>query len=403
MIQLNDLQKKFVIVLSIVTVACLVVAVSGYELFPSVFRSAKPSTQASGSNMATRPTTLPTVAATPTFGPPPDPKVVLGIDGDQPSAYPGITWIRLNYRTCGNSHLSGGKLINKVQLYRSRGIHVLLLLCQRPGLQLLDTTRLQDVARAGADAVACGNEQMKHNTYTTYVPPDSFAHFFDLCQSAVHAVNPNAPVLLGSLDPHVGGIDFQPLMDQVNYLDMMEKAMNTQVHPGGHWSWRSQTLGLIDSWHNGFPTQNTNSLQALFTFWAQQFHVDLASGALGQHIWVVEGTGCVYECGLNSNYQISVAHILTLITDVQTSMHYGVPFFYFSGKDFVQQNQFWPMGVLSATGHAKPLRQDLKLGDRTLDLTCSTGQVQVINQEQLLAKLYSGCSPPGNYTTVLTN
>ena len=288
-----------------------------------------------------------------------------------------------------------------IQAYHSQGVRVLLLLCQSPGLRLLDIKRINDVAQSGADAIACGNEEMKHNAYNTYVPPDSFARFFDLCESTAHAVNPARPVLLGSLDPHVGGIDHQPLLDQVTYLNAMQTAMNTSVHPGGHWSWRSQILGLIDSWHNGFPSQSTNSLGALFTFWAQQFGVDLANGALGQHLWVVEGTGCVTGCGLYSSLQVSVAHILTLIIDVQTSMRYQIPFFYFSGEDFIQQGTFWPMGVLTTTGHQKSLRQDLTLGARALNLTCSSGQVHVVAQEELLAKLYSGCTLPPNYVTVL--
>jgi hypothetical protein len=260
---------------------------------------------------------------------------------------------------------------------------------------------INDVAQAGADAVACGNEEMKHNTYPTYVSPQDFARFFDLCERTVQAARPGVTVLLGSLDPHVGGVDYQPLADQVNYLNAVEKAMNTQVHPGGNWSWRAQTMGLIDSWHNGFPDQNVNSLGALFVFWAQQFHVDLNSGALGKHIWVVEGTGCVTNCGLFSHTQISIAHILTLITDVQTAMHYQVPFFYFSGRDFFQKKLFWPMGVLDIHGREKPLRQDLKLGARALTLSCSGSPVHVIEQEPLLAKLYSGCTLPANYINVL--
>jgi hypothetical protein len=54
--------------------------------------------------------------------------------------------------------------------------------------------------------------------------------------------------LLGSLDPHVGGVDYQPLINQVNHLNTMQTAMNSIVHPGGYWNWRSETSGLIDSW-----------------------------------------------------------------------------------------------------------------------------------------------------------
>ena len=104
----------------------------------------------------------------------------------------------------------------------------------------------------------------------------------------MHAVQPNIPVILGSLDPHVGWIDYGQLQQQVRYLDAMQSAMNTSVHPGGHWSWRSQIIGLIDSWHNGYPNPFFSSLTGLFAFWAIQFHINVNSSNLGQHFWVVE-------------------------------------------------------------------------------------------------------------------
>jgi len=223
----------------------------------------------------------------------------------------------------------------------------------------------------------------------------------------MHAVHPDMPVLLGSLDPQVGGVDFQGLANQVAYLNAMQAAMNTSVHPGGNWSWRSQTLGLIDSWHNGYPDQNTNSLHGLLVYWAQQFNVDLNSGALAKHIWVVEGTGCYIGCGINPNssYEVAVSHILTIITDVQTAMRYKIPFFYFSGRDFffTAGGNIAPFGVDNIDGHPKPLRQDLPMGARSLTMSCSNGQVVVIDQEQLLAKLYAGCQLPSNYIDILTS
>jgi len=181
--------------------------------------------------------------------------------------------------------------------------------------------------------------------------------------------------------------------------------MNTSVHPGGNWNWRSQAIGLIDSWHNGYPNQYVNSLYGLYVFWAQQFGVSLNSGALGKHIWVVEGTGCFNGCGINpySSYQVAVSHILTLITDIQTTMRYHVPFFYFKTQDFKIGNVLWPMGIFDLHGHVKPLRQDLPMGARTLVMSCSGGQVRVADQENLMAKLYSGCTLPGNYMSILTS
>jgi hypothetical protein len=207
------------------------------------------------------------------------------------------------------------------------------------------------------------------------------------------------------MDPLIVPDDTAKLENQVQYLNAMQSAMNTSVHPGGHWDWHSQILGLIDSWHNGYPSPTTNNLYHLFAFWAQQLHVDLSSGDLGKHIWVVEGTGCVNGCGIDaSNASVmAISHILTMITDVQTTIGYQVPFFYFSGKDFFQpgQTQFWPMGVLDVNGHPKSLRQDLPMGARTLEMSCSSGKVLVTDQEQLLARLYSGCTPPSNYVSIL--
>ncbi len=341
--RLNNLQKKLLMVLSIALVTSIVLVLVSYQVFPLA------SIQATGMKEIHKVTAAVTPTPTPTLP------------------------------------------------------HVLVLLCQHPGQHLLNTLWFNDVAQAGADAVACGNEEMKHNTYPTYLSPLDFARFFDLCERTVHAARPGLPVLLGSLDPHVGGVDHLPLLQQVSYLNAVQTAMNTQVRPGGNWSWRAQAMGLIDSWHNGFPSKSVNSLNALFAFWAQQFQVDLNSGELGKHLWVVEGTGCVNGCGLYTHHQISVAHILTLITDVQTAMQYKVPFFYFSGKDFFQAGAFWPMGVLDLHGHAKPLIQDLAPGAKSLNLSCPSGAVLVTEQEQLLAKLYSGCTLPVNWANVLTS
>lgn len=368
------------------------------QTHPTSLANATPTTSLAN----TIPTAVPTSSSPPTsisssaLAPDVNPGSVLGIDAGPPSLYPGIHWTRISYVTCGSSP-TGDALRQTIQFDHLQGVHVLLLFCQQPS-RLFNMGTINDVAQSGADAVECGNEQMKHNAYSTFVSPADFARFFDLCERAVHAANPGIPVLLGSVDPLVGGIDYQPLLDRVGYLDEMQNAMNSIVHPGGHWSWRSQKIGIIDSWHNGFPSQAVNSLLALLNFWAGQF-----GGNLGHHVWVIEGTGCVYGCGLGSNYDISVAHILTLITDVQTAKSYGVPFFYFSGKDFFQQGQggFWPMGVLDGKGHQKGLRQDLGLGARSLILSCPSGSVRVIAQERLLADLYNGCSVPDNYVSIL--
>jgi hypothetical protein len=333
------------------------------------------------------------------------PGTVLGIQGESSTfnSYPGIPWVRLSYPTCVASDLHGQVLKDAISTYHTQGIHILLTYCQTNGTSLFDMNGFNDIAQAGADAVQCGNEQMKQSATTLYVTPDRFARFFDLCQSAVHAQHPTIPVILGSMDPLVVPDDDAKLMNQVHYLDAMQSAMNASVRPGGGWNWRSQVLGLIDSWHNGYPDANTNNLAQLFAFWAQQLHIGINSGNLGNHLWVVEGTGCVNGCGIDANNprDVAVSHILTLVTDVKTTVGYGVPFFYFSGKDFYTPQIGWIFGVLDVNGHSKPLRQDLKMGAVKLDLSCSSGKIVVADQEQLLAKLYSGCKLPADYTSTL--
>ena len=336
-----------------------------------------------------------------------NPRSVLGVEGSPGITYSNITWRRVGYPTCGWTDFTGDTLKHVVQNYHNHGISVLLVVCQPKPSDLFNQQIFNDAAQGGADAVQCGNEQMKVDDPSVsflYVPPAKFARFFDLCQRAVHAVNPHIVTTIGSLDPHVGGIDIYPLWQQVGYLDEMQAAMNTSVHPGGHWNWRTQTLGLIDTWHNGYPTSATNSLYYLFHFWAERFGVSLERGQLGSHLWVVEGTGCFRGCGVdpNNNYQVAVVHVLSLVTNVQTAMRYGIPHFFFSGQDFISVGFKWPIGVLDLNGNDKPLRQDLPMGARTLTMNCS-GPVTVQTQEDLLAKLYHGCTLPGNYRAILTS
>lgn len=336
-----------------------------------------------------------------------NPRSILGVEGTPGTTYANITWRRIGYPTCGWSNFSGDTLKHVVQNYHAHGISVLLVVCQPKPKDLFNTQILNDAAQGGADAVQCGNEQMKTDDPTVsflHVPPDRFARFFDLCQQAVHAVNPHAIVMMGSLDPHVGGIDINPLWQQVSYLKQMQTAMNTIVHPGGTWNWHTQTIGLIDTWHNGYPNDNTNSLYYLFHFWADRFGVSLEKGELGAHLWVVEATGCFKGCGIDpsSNHQVAVVHILSLVTNAQMAMRYSIPHFFFSGKDFISVGFKWPIGLLDLNGNEKPLRQDLPMGARTLTMNCGAS-VTVSTQEDLLAKIYSGCALPGNYRAILTS
>lgn len=409
---LNLLKKPSIVLFIIVLIGCIVFSILAYRttiiggrLQPTP--AAQTTTNRASPTPALKSTPTSTALQGLTVLPVQSPSSVLGVDANNPAySYPGVPWVRLGYTSCGSGDLQGATLRNVIQQYHSQGIRVLLTYCQRGNNSgLFNMAPLNDIAHANADAVQCGNEEMKQDASVSflYIPPDRFARFYDLCERAVHTVRSNIPVLLGSLDPHVGGIDYQPLVDQANYLDQMQDAMNTTVHPGGNWDWHTQTLGLIDSWHNGYPDASVNSLYGLFQFWASQFQVDLNSGQLGQHLWVVEGTGCFKGCGIDPNnaYQVAVSHTLTLIIDVQTAMQYKVPFFYFSGLDFHDQGIYWPIGLMTPDGKSKPIRQDLPMGARTLTMSCSGKNVVVQDQVLLLARLYAHCALPSNYVSIL--
>lgn len=405
----SALKKPSSIVLVIVLISTILLTTLAYRLV----LLAKPQTSGPGAIATVVPTATDSVGgALPTLPSIQSPSKVLGIDAKPTTYHAGISWVRIGYPNCGWGNLRGTLLKNTIQAFHRQGTRVLLTFCQDGNTtRLFDSAPLFDAAQGLPDAVQCGNEEMKIDRSVAFlhVSPGNFARFYDLCKYEMHAIRPDIPVLLGSLDPHVGGVDTQPLADQVNYLNQMQQAMNTSVHPGGHWNWRNETLGLIDSWHNGWsnggPDASVNSLAHLFDFWAQQFHVDLNSGALGKHLWVVEGTGCFKDCGIDIHNaaQIAISHTLTLIIDVQTAMKSSVPFFYFSGADFISVGYLWPIGVLDLHGKPKPLRQDLKMGARSLTLSCASGKINVIDQEALLAKLYSGCTLPDNYESVIAS
>jgi len=163
---------------------------------------------------------------------------VLGVALNGITSLAGMSWVKLGYPTCGVGNQSGSALQNTINGLHKQGIRVFMLYCQPQPSQLFNTTLLNDAAQAKADAVQCGNEQMKSGKYNDYIPPATFAKFFDLCQNAMHAVNASIPIVLGSLDPHVAGYDRNQMMGQVHYLDQMQYAMNTRVHKNGRWQWR---------------------------------------------------------------------------------------------------------------------------------------------------------------------
>lgn len=404
---LNRIKRPSTIILLTVVIITVLLAALSYRRVVGVSAEVVPPTPVVLATSVATQIAAPTATPTTPLPPTQNPSQILGIEGSSDINFAGIPWVRLAYKTCSpKSGMSGAPLKEAISTYHKEGVRVLLTYCQGTGKHLFDQGQLNDAALALPDAVQCGNEEMKLDPSVAflYVAPQNFATFYNACSSTMHVVRPEIPILLGSLDPHVAGIDVQQIQSQVDYLNQVQDTMNKTVHPGGHWDWRTQIVGLIDSWHNGYPDASVNNLAALFSFWAQQFHVDLNSGQLGKHLWVVEGTGCFKGCGIDESKQgVAIAHILSLITDVQTSMKYKTPFFYFSGNDFVDQGYYWPIGVLDEAGKNKPIRQDLPLGARTLTLSCPTGKVTVSVQLQLLAKLYAHCSLPTDYFNIVTN
>lgn len=78
---------------------------------------------------------------------------ILGIQSDGQIPYPGISWLRLSYTTCGNSTLSGQVLQDTIRSYHEQGIRILLVVCQPDLSTILDPTYLKDAAQGRADAV----------------------------------------------------------------------------------------------------------------------------------------------------------------------------------------------------------------------------------------------------------
>ena len=61
-------------------------------------------------------------------------------------------------------------------------------------------------------------------------------------------------------------------------------------------------------------------------------------------------------------------------------------FFFFSDRDFIQSGEYWPIGILDTLGRPKPIRQDLGMGARTLNMQCSNGQFNVVQPGATFSK-----------------
>src|SRR5579859_450226 len=101
-------------------------------------------------NVTVKPTPtvpLPTPGATPTLLPVQSPTKVLGVASDPSTDFPGIGWVRLGYPSCGWGDLYGDVLKSTIEDYHSRGIRVLLTICQgKNDASLYNTEPLNDAA-----------------------------------------------------------------------------------------------------------------------------------------------------------------------------------------------------------------------------------------------------------------
>src|SRR5579872_5378286 len=175
----NRPRRRFLVAGVGVLVASLLVATFAYRVATTRVTQASPPVTPTPVARVASPTIAPTSTSgftptptpIPTIAPVTDPAKILGIDSIPPQKVPGLSWIRLGYPTCGRG-ANGAALKNEIQGLHAQGIHVLLVTCQSPNLsRLLNTQPLQDIAQSGADAVECGNEQIKYDPpLTAYVP-----------------------------------------------------------------------------------------------------------------------------------------------------------------------------------------------------------------------------------------
>ena len=116
-------------------------------------------------------TPTPTPVPTPTYPPTVSPARVLGIVADAISPFKSIPWVRVSYVTCIKSGPSGTGLKTTIAKFHSIGVRVMLSVCQwARDARLYNTKYLNDAAQGGADAVQCGNEQMKFGPTTWEFP-----------------------------------------------------------------------------------------------------------------------------------------------------------------------------------------------------------------------------------------
>ncbi len=121
---LYNFQKKFLIALTTVIIASILLAVLAYQLTLVTLTQTRADQAHRGSQglqatstavaaSSSTPSSLSTSAL--------NPGSVLGIDSGPPSLYPGISWTRVNYTTCGAPQMAGSALKSTIQLDHLQG------------------------------------------------------------------------------------------------------------------------------------------------------------------------------------------------------------------------------------------------------------------------------------------
>src|SRR5215831_6428514 len=157
----NNKKRTYLIVAVIVLVGSTLVATLAYrtattaKIVPTATPIVKTPT------IGITPTIQPTIPPTPTPTPLPL-GPILGIESDLTTSYSGIPWIRFGYRGCGVNKSGGEALKAAIEAEHMKGIRVLVTSCQLSGSALYNVNPLNDIAQSGADALQCGNEEMKY-------------------------------------------------------------------------------------------------------------------------------------------------------------------------------------------------------------------------------------------------
>src|SRR5260370_22570088 len=141
----NRSKRRFLIAGILVLVASLLVATFAYRIAATRISQASPIATSTPVTQAVSPTQIPTpspgvtLSPTPTVSPTANPAKILGTDGIPPKFVPGLSWVRIDYPTCGGGP-PGGTFKKKQKSPPDPGVHVPRITCPYPHLPRLRNT-----------------------------------------------------------------------------------------------------------------------------------------------------------------------------------------------------------------------------------------------------------------------